>query len=140
MTTETMQANHVTATSGNQQTAVLDLVLQWRDTDPLLVRLIVTPRGGHPIVWDFDRDQLTAGLDAPVGIGDWSMFPDLTRRDGLRVELVLVNARHGIGYNLSMPLLAAPLRRFLDRTYQVVAAGVELDVVVPAELAGGAAA
>lgn len=139
MTTETMQANHIRATTGNQQTGVVDLVLQWLDSDPLVVRLIITPRGQRPIVWDLDRDTLTAGLNAPVGIGDWSMFPDLTRRDGLRVELVLVNPRRGIGYNLSMPLLAAPLRRFLDHTYTVVPAGADLDVD-PAELAGGAAA
>ena len=135
----TMAIPHIVATTGNQQKCVVDVVVQWVDVDPHAVRLICTSRGGHTEVWLVDRDMLAQGLDMPVGVGDISIMPDLARRDGLAIELVFALIGRGVGYNLSLPLLITPLRRFLDRTYTAVPADAELDVD-PAELAGGAAA
>lgn len=120
---------------------VVDILFCWNDADPLAVLAAISLRGGGGKDWWLDRDTLARGLDQHVGGhgADWGMFPDLARRDGLAVELVLALHGHGVGYNLSIPLLVTPLRRFLDRTYTVVPAGADLDMD-PAELAGGAAA
>lgn len=127
-TAHTMQANQVRGTTGTGRHVVIDVALCWRETDPLVIRMMACQRGCDVVVWDLDRDMLAQGLDMPVGIGDISIMPDLSRRDGLAVELVFALVGRGVGYNLSLPLLTAPLRRYLDRTYAVVPAGVELDV------------
>lgn len=127
MTPVATSAPRVKATSGRGDPLTVDVGLVWYPNDPFIVFMHVGPRGCKGSTWLLDRDTLAAGLDGPVGVGDWSMFPDLSRRDGKAVEMVLALVGGGVGRNLGFPLMVGWLRRFLDDTYQVVPADVALD-------------
>ncbi|MFH9419629.1 SsgA family sporulation/cell division regulator [Streptomyces sp. NPDC017529] len=94
--------------------------LRYDSGDPLAVRVVFPPAAsldGAEVAWTFARDLLAAGLREPSGKGDvhiWPCGPDSTMlefhtADGL--AMVRFEARD--------------LRRFLMRSYGVVALGHE---------------
>ena len=112
-----------------------NVALHWHPDRPLDVYLLVGHTGRRQ-VWTVGRDLLIAGLDAPAGVGDVSIMPDLRSHDR-RVELVLRGQR-GIGHNAALSLPVDPLSRFLDRTRAVVPVGAETVAFDEARLTGDA--
>lgn len=135
-TAETVTVPAAPCTSATGTTSQLTAALTWRPHQPLQVDLQLTHHR-QTSRWLLARDLLAAGLDAPAGEGDITVFPDLAA-DGRRVELVLRHSA-GIGHNLAITLPVAAIRRWLDRTYQTVPAGAENYAFNPAELLDGAA-
>lgn len=124
------------ATFGNGHTGTLAANVAWWPDRALQVDLVLNAAGQPPQRWLIARDLLNAGLDAPAGLGDVSILPDLPA-DGCRVEIVLRDHR-GIGNNLALVLPVAALRRFLTHTYRRVPAGAENYAFDMAELSGEA--
>ena len=64
----------------------IKVVFSWCDAEPYAVYAEFHSR--KITCWPFDRDILIAGLDAPAGIGDYTLIPDLDYPYA-RVELIL---------------------------------------------------
>jgi hypothetical protein len=94
--------------------------LRYVSTDPLAVHLVFPPEvslDGTGVTWTFGRALLEEGLRGPAGGGDvhiWPCGPDRT--------VVEFHSPHGLAL---LRFGTACLRRFLLRTYAVVAAGQE---------------
>ena len=94
--------------------------LRYVSTDPLAVHLVFPPEvslDGTGVTWTFCRALLEEGLRGPAGGGDvhiWPCGPDRT--------VVEFHSPHGLAL---LRFGTGCLRRFLLRTYAVVAAGQE---------------
>ncbi|GEL19318.1 SsgA family sporulation/cell division regulator [Pseudonocardia asaccharolytica] len=96
----------------------MQVILTWRPTRPHEITLAAGRTS-----WVFARDLLAAGLDAPAGLGDVSILPDLAAEEE-RVELVL-SAPSG---RMALPLPVDALRTLLAATWDIVPAGAEARV------------
>jgi hypothetical protein len=94
--------------------------LRYTATDPLAVHLDFPPEvslDGTGVTWTFGRALLEEGLRGPVGGGDVHIWPCGPAR-------TVVELHSPCGMAL-LQFDTAALRRFLLRTYAVVAAGQE---------------
>jgi hypothetical protein len=82
--------------------------LTWTARDPHAVSLSFRTTAG-PVVWTIGRDLLTAGLLAPVGLGDVTVLPDPT--DPGLAELVLSSPTGQACFRF----LTAQVGAYLDR-------------------------
>jgi len=84
--------------------------------DPYAVRATFLA-GDDAVEWVFARDLLASGVDRPVGEGDVHVWPR-----GAHIVLIALTSPDG------RAVLAAPsseVAGFVDRTYELVAAGDE---------------
>jgi Streptomyces sporulation and cell division protein, SsgA len=94
--------------------------LRYITDDPLAVRVDFPAEAaleGEEVTWIFARSLLDQGLRAPAGHGDVQIWPY-----GRSRTVVEFHSPYGLAL-LQFP--ASALRRFLLRTYAVVAAGQE---------------
>ncbi|MEU1007460.1 SsgA family sporulation/cell division regulator [Streptomyces sp. NPDC005890] len=94
--------------------------LRYTADDPLAVFVDFPAEAalhGEEVTWTFARTLLDQGLRAPVGHGDVQIWP--YGRTGTVLEF---HSPHGMALLLFQ---ASALRRFLVRTYTVVASGQE---------------
>ncbi|NUP39120.1 MAG: SsgA family sporulation/cell division regulator [Streptomyces sp.] len=94
--------------------------LRYDATDPLAVHLDFPPEvslDGTGVTWTFGRALLEEGLRRPAGNGDVHIWP--CGQDRTVMEL---HSPYGLAL---LQFDTAALRRFLLRTYAVVAAGQE---------------
>ena len=106
-------------TAENQELPV-PATLRYSSVDPLAVHLDFPPEvslDGAGVTWTFARTLLEEGLDAPAGSGDVHLWPC----GGSRTVLEL-HSPYGMAL---LQFDTAALRRFLLRTYAVVATGQE---------------
>ena len=85
--------------------ARIPILLAWSSNDPLVV---VCEFPEERVSWIIGRDLLAAGLDAPAGLGDVAVLPDLL--DPERLELILSSPYGRVGLLLPRTELAAFLR------------------------------
>ncbi|NLU75764.1 SsgA family sporulation/cell division regulator [Streptomyces sp. HNM0575] len=101
-------------------TRELSAALRYDDADPLAVRIVFPADAsldGAEVAWAFARELLDDGLHGPAGEGDVHVWP----RDGSHTVIELLS-EEGVAV---VEFDSADLRRFLLRTYDVVAAGQE---------------
>ncbi|MET8829212.1 SsgA family sporulation/cell division regulator [Streptomyces sp. NPDC004610] len=94
--------------------------LHYCSSDPLAVHVAFPPEvtlAGEDVVWTFARALLAAGLDGPVGEGDVHIWPCGRSRTVLEFH-----SPYGLAL---LQFDTAALRRFLVRTYAIVASGAE---------------
>ncbi|RPF30802.1 SsgA family sporulation/cell division regulator [Streptomyces sp. TLI_185] len=94
--------------------------LRYAATDPLAVHVDFPPEvslDGTGVTWTFGRALLEEGLRAPAGSGDVHIWPC-----GQARTVVEFHSPHGLAL---LQFDTAALRRFLLRSYAVVAAGQE---------------
>ncbi|MFJ5263189.1 SsgA family sporulation/cell division regulator [Streptomyces sp. NPDC088387] len=94
--------------------------LCYGSADPLAVQIVFPAEvalEGEGVTWTFARSLLADGLDGPAGSGDVHIWPCGRSRTVLEFHSPL-------GLAL-LQFDSASLRRFLVRTYAVVAAGTE---------------
>ncbi|MEW2515899.1 SsgA family sporulation/cell division regulator [Streptomyces sp. NPDC046870] len=111
------EARLVTA---QDQEVPVSATLRYTADDPLAVFVDFPAEAalnGEEVTWTFARTLLDQGLRAPAGHGDVQIWP----YGGART-VVEFHSPHGMAL-LLFP--AASLRRFLVRTYEVVAGGQE---------------
>ncbi|GAA3770886.1 SsgA family sporulation/cell division regulator [Streptomyces coacervatus] len=94
--------------------------LRYAATDPLAVHLDFPPEvslDGTGVTWTFGRALLQEGLRRPAGGGDVQIWPC-----GPALTVLELHSPYGMAL---LRFDTAALRRFLLRTYAVVAAGQE---------------
>lgn len=102
------------------QMETLPAVLSYDRTDPFAVRMAFpapATLGGTEVFWEFSRELLAAGMDAPAGVGDVRVRPF-----GYDRTVLEFHAAEGIAM---VHVRTAELRRFLRRAQEVVPAGDE---------------
>ncbi|MGW2565903.1 SsgA family sporulation/cell division regulator [Streptomyces sp. NPDC001537] len=95
-------------------------MLRYAATDPLAVHLHFPPEvslDGTAVTWTFGRALLEEGLRHPAGTGDVHIWPC-----GQGRTVMELHSPYGLAL---LQFDTAALRRFLLRTYAVVAAGQE---------------
>ncbi|WP_175410892.1 SsgA family sporulation/cell division regulator [Streptomyces sp. TRM64462] len=99
---------------------VVPAVLRYDCGDPFAVRMAFPAPAtleGVEVVWEFSRDLLAAGLDAPAGCGDVRVRP----YGGDRTVLEF-HAPEGVAM---VHVRSSDVRRFLQRSRHLVPAGCE---------------
>ncbi|WP_374984901.1 SsgA family sporulation/cell division regulator [Streptomyces fradiae] len=99
---------------------VVPVVLRYDPADPFAVRMAFPAPAtleGVEVVWEFSRDLLAAGADAPAGVGDVRIRPY-----GHDRTVVEFHAVEGVAV---VHIRTSEVRRFLRRTRQVVPCGCE---------------
>jgi len=94
--------------------------LQYDREDPFAVRVAFPPAAtleGTDVSWAFSRELLTAGIDAPAGVGDVRVRPY-----GYDRTVLEFHAPEGIAM---VHIRTGELRRFLERAQDLVPAGRE---------------
>lgn len=102
------------------QMETLPAVLSYDRTDPFAVRMAFPAPAtleGTEVSWEFSRELLAAGLDAPAGVGDVRVRPF-----GYDRTVLEFHAAEGIAM---VHVRTAELRRFLRRAQELVPAGDE---------------
>ncbi|HZF92361.1 SsgA family sporulation/cell division regulator [Streptomyces sp.] len=95
-------------------------VLRYTAHDPFAVHFDFPPQAaldGEPVSWTFARSLLEEGLRGPAGGGDVHLWPC-----GRERTVVEFHSPYGLAL---LQFDTATLRRFLLRTYALVAAGRE---------------
>lgn len=116
--------------------ATFEILLADQPPSPILCELsydagdpfAVTARfalADQSVAWTFARSLLRTGMYEPVGDGDISVRPGLSR-DGHATVYVELNSPHGTAM---LRTRTARIAAFLDMTQQVVPIGAELDGV-----------
>jgi hypothetical protein len=106
--------------TSEEQELPVPVTLRYSCDDPLAVYLDFPPEAclrGDPVTWTFGRGLLEEGLRGPAGSGDVQIWPCGRARTVLELH-------SPIGLAL-LQFDTAALRRFLLRSYAVVAAGRE---------------
>jgi len=107
----------------DELTVSLACGFEYSRRDPYAVRLSLDTGAGNPVAWTFARDLLAAALYGAEGIGDVRAWPAQaqagTGEKTLHIELGPPEecARFEVR--------AAGIKRFLDRTYELVPRGQE---------------
>ncbi|WP_028936888.1 SsgA family sporulation/cell division regulator [Pseudonocardia spinosispora] len=108
------------------------LLTRWtyRADDPFAVMMSIARPSGRWIDWLISRDLVDEGLTAPAGIGDVRLTPFTD--DEFDVLEVKIGDDEGFA---SLEFDRDLIERFLDATYEIVAAGAESTVIdVEAEI------
>ncbi|MFF1832601.1 SsgA family sporulation/cell division regulator [Streptomyces sp. NPDC058231] len=98
----------------------LPATLQYDRGDPFTVRMAFPAPAtleGTEVAWEFSRDLLAAGVDAPAGVGDVRVRPF-----GYDRTVLEFHAAEGIAM---VHVRTAELRRFLRRAQELVPPGDE---------------
>ncbi|WP_199551343.1 SsgA family sporulation/cell division regulator [Streptomyces sp. N35] len=106
-------------TSAEREPAVR-VLLRYDSADPLAIHLVFPSEvslDGRPVPWTFARDLLESGLSTPSGAGDVHVWPC-----GRAQTIIEFRVPEGAAL---IQIDTAPLRRFLLRSYAVVAPGEE---------------
>jgi Streptomyces sporulation and cell division protein, SsgA len=105
----------------DELTISLACSLLYNRRDPYAVRLSLGTGTSKPVEWTFGRDLLSAALNAAEGIGDVRAWPSPAgaAEKTLHIEIGPPNecARFEVR--------AAGIKRFLDKTYELVPTGQE---------------
>jgi hypothetical protein len=114
----------------DRTTVPLLATLEYAADDPYAIRVAFHVGDDDPVEWIFARELLTVGVVRRVGDGDVQVWPTDEVGDGaLNLSL---SSPFGTAH-FEAPL--APLTDFLNRTYEIVAAGRESDFIdIEAEL------
>lgn len=102
------------------QMETLPAVLSYDRTDPFAVRMAFPAPAtleGTEVSWEFSRELLAAGMDAPAGFGDVRVRPF-----GYDRTVLEFHAAEGIAM---VHVRTAELRRFLRRAQELVPVGDE---------------
>ncbi|MFI8435394.1 SsgA family sporulation/cell division regulator [Streptomyces sp. NPDC079020] len=102
------------------QMETLPATLQYDRKDPFAVRMAFpapATLGGTEVSWEFSRELLATGVDAPAGVGDVRVRPFGYERTVLEFHAV-----EGIAM---VHVRTAELRHFLKRAQDMVPAGDE---------------
>ncbi|PVE12612.1 SsgA family sporulation/cell division regulator [Streptomyces scopuliridis] len=94
--------------------------LRYDRADPFAVRMAFPPPAtleGTEVTWEFSRELLTTGMTEPVGVGDVRVRPF-----GYGRTVLEFHAPEGTAM---VHLRTSELRRFLERSQDVVPAGHE---------------
>lgn len=114
------QPTRVRLITGENHQIPVPVSLRYASADPFAVHVHFLPDvfyNGRSMIWSFARDLLAEGLRAPAGIGDVRIWPC-----GRFHTIVELDTSQG----LAMVRFETPvLRRFLQDSYRVVAAGRE---------------
>lgn len=114
------QSAHGRLITGDEQELPVPTTLRYTSADPLAVHLDFPPEvalDGEVVRWTFARSLLEAGLRGPAGAGDVHLWPC-----GRARTVVELHSPYGLAL---LQFDTAALRRFLLRTYAVVAVGEE---------------
>ncbi|WP_328869177.1 SsgA family sporulation/cell division regulator [Streptomyces sp. NBC_00287] len=106
--------------TADEQELPAPATLRYGSADPLAVHIDFPPEislDGDGATWTFARTLLAEGLRAPAGSGDVHIWPCGPARTVLEFH-----SPHGLAL---LQFDSATLRRFLLRSYAVVAAGQE---------------
>ncbi|MGN5637547.1 SsgA family sporulation/cell division regulator [Streptomyces sp. AC154] len=98
----------------------LPAILSYDRTDPFAIRMAFPAPAtleGTEVSWEFSRELLAEGMDAPAGLGDVRIRPF-----GYDRTVLEFHAPEGIAM---VHVRTAELRRFLRRTQQLVPVGAE---------------
>jgi hypothetical protein len=123
-----------------QQTIVpLVASLHYSCSDPYAVRMAFHVGTDEPVEWIFARDLLAAGIKSRHGEGDVQVWPSAAscaQSDDLDVIGSADVSGMVLNIALSSPFgqahfeaPAQPLSAFLERTFQIVPAGLESDFI-----------
>lgn len=114
----------------DRTTVPLLATLEYAADDPYAIRVAFHVGDDDPVEWIFARELLTVGVVRRVGDGDVQVWPaDDPRERALNLSL---SSPFGTAH-FEAPL--TPLTDFLNRTYEIVAAGRESDFIdIEAEL------
>jgi hypothetical protein len=108
---------------GGDRAVVVPATFDYAPGEPYAVTATFSTAEGD-VTWVFARDLLDAGLTEPSGDGDVSVWP--SRSQGSDVVCVALSSPSG------QALLEADrsaLQRFLARSYEIVPAGTETDLL-----------
>ncbi|MEV5319984.1 SsgA family sporulation/cell division regulator [Streptomyces sp. NPDC052687] len=114
------QAAHARLIMADEREKPVPAVLRYTADDPFAVYFDFPPHAaldGEPVSWTFARALLEEGLRAPAGRGDVQLWPCGPER-----TVVEFHSPYGMAL---LQFDTAALRRFLLRSYAVVAAGQE---------------
>ncbi|MFF3749194.1 SsgA family sporulation/cell division regulator [Streptomyces sp. NPDC002018] len=114
---QAVQARLVASAPRNETVAA---TLRYDRTDPFAVRMAFPPLAtleGTEVTWEFSRELLTTGMAEPVGVGDVRVRPF-----GYGRTVLEFHAPEGTAM---VHLRTSDLRRFLDRSEDLVPAGHE---------------
>ncbi|MDT9686146.1 SsgA family sporulation/cell division regulator [Streptomyces sp. TRM76323] len=120
MSTVIEQALRARLVASAPRADVVPAVLRYDPADPFAVRMVFPAPAtldGAEAVWEFSRELLAAGTDAPAGVGDVRIRP--FGHDRTAVEL---RAAEGVAV---VHVRTGEVRRFLRRTEHVVPFGCE---------------
>jgi hypothetical protein len=114
----------------DRTTVPLLATLEYAADDPYAIRVAFHVGDDDPVEWIFARELLTVGVVRRVGDGDVQVWPADDVRD--RTLNLSLSSPFGTAH-FEAPL--TPLTDFLNRTYEIVAAGRESDFIdIEAEL------
>ncbi|WP_171115944.1 MULTISPECIES: SsgA family sporulation/cell division regulator [Streptomyces] len=114
------QPAHARLITAQEREVPVPVTLRYLSTDPLAVHLDFPPEvclDGEALSWTFARSLLQEGVRGPAGSGDVHIWPCGRARTVLEFH-----SPFGLAL---LQFDTATLRRFLLRTYAVVAAGEE---------------
>ncbi|MFF6984404.1 SsgA family sporulation/cell division regulator [Streptomyces sp. NPDC008343] len=114
------QPAHARLITGDERELSVPAKLRYASTDPLAVYIDFpgdVSLDGHGATWTFARSLLEAGLGGPAGDGDVHIWPSGEER-----TVVELHSPYGMAL---LQFDTAALKRFLLRTYAVVASGEE---------------
>ncbi|MGW1496137.1 SsgA family sporulation/cell division regulator [Streptomyces sp. NPDC002402] len=98
--------------------------LYYLSADPYAVQLSFDVSPDEVVRWTFARELLAQGMTAPAGIGDVKITPiGATQDPSFSIEL---EAPEGLA---RLEGLVAPVKSWLDKTYEAVPAGSEADAI-----------
>lgn len=102
------------------QMETLPATLQYDREDPFAVRMAFPGPAtleGTEVSWEFSRELLATGIDAPAGVGDVRVRPF-----GFERTVLEFHAVEGVAM---VHVRTAELRQFLDRAQEMVPVGDE---------------
>ncbi|MFD9421677.1 MULTISPECIES: SsgA family sporulation/cell division regulator [unclassified Streptomyces] len=102
------------------QMETLPATLQYDREDPFAVRMAFPGPAtleGTEVSWEFSRELLATGIDAPAGVGDVRVRPF-----GFERTVLEFHAAEGVAM---VHVRTAELRQFLDRAQKMVPVGDE---------------
>jgi hypothetical protein len=105
----------------DELTVSLACSLQYDRRDPYAVRLSLDTGTGKPVEWTFGRDLLTTALYAAEGVGDVRAWPSPAGAGEKTLHIELGPPNECARFEVR----AAGIKRFLDRTYELVPGGQE---------------
>jgi hypothetical protein len=100
----------------------VDAQLIYDAADPYAVTLDIRTAPDTTVTWSFARELLTAGVEAPAGVGDVRIVP-VGHRDGRRVRIALSSPDGAAVLEAAL----SDMVEFLAATYAVVPTGCEAE-------------
>ncbi|MFD7135331.1 SsgA family sporulation/cell division regulator [Streptomyces sp. NPDC059894] len=100
--------------------------LRYSIDDPYAVRIDLIAEVGVSVTWVVSRDLLYAGTKGPVGEGDFKAWPSRRHHSARPCLYFGLDRPEGhVAFEAGLP----EVRRWLERTFEVVPAGCESDLL-----------